>query len=153
MGVYAFCPKCEEEVMVGIQQYVLESDPAKAFHFLYCGKCDVVLNMNRWVKVTVVKFEDEANVGQIPPFWVRILNALPRRLLCWFNRVSRWTTGSYFMPDPTTMMDVPEIIESIVTQVEKMSGEKFSGNLEDFEEFMDRGIKAIVQPGERIHAH
>ncbi|GEM_PF-5969972 len=153
MGVYAFCPKCEEKVMVGFHQYYLESDPAKFFHFLYCGKCDLILNMDRWVKVTVVQHEDEEDVGCVPPFWVSILNLLPHKMLSWFNRLSRWATGSYFMPDPTTEMEVPEIVDSVITQVEKMSGENFSGDYKDFEEFMDRGIKAIVQPGEHVHAH
>lgn len=153
MGVYVFCPECEKKVMAGIQEYVVEPYHDKVFIFIYCGKCEMVLNLDRRVKLTVVKFEDEDEdkVRSISHFWVRIINILPVNFNFWLNRFKRWTKGSYYMPDYTTVMDVPEIVESAITQIEEMSGEKFGGDFNDFEIFMDRGVKAIVEQEEQIH--
>jgi len=47
MSVYAFCPKCEEKVMVEFNRYLLGTDPYKCLIFVNCGKCGMVLNLDK----------------------------------------------------------------------------------------------------------
>jgi hypothetical protein len=151
MGIYTFCPECEEKVKAGINRYEMESNSEKILYFLYCGKCDLTLNLFRWVKVTVVKFEDEEYAKEDTSFWEIVLGKLPIKVLFWLNSIRRWMTGEYGVPDPTLVMDVPEIIDSVVTQVEEMSGEKYSGDYDEFDQFMDRSLKVICETGEQVH--
>lgn len=62
--------------------------------------------------------------------------------------ISAIFTESRNSGDPTAEVEIPEIVESIITQMDRMSGEKFSGDDKDFAEFMDRGAKAIIKPGD-----
>ncbi len=154
MGVYAFCPNCEEKTMVWIDHYYLRENEETAFSFVLCGCCGAALNMDRWVGLTVVDHEEEPGEDQVSPWLNLVFKKLPFRWLVFYNRLASRIGASCILPDPTTIMDVPEIMESFIVQVERHSGEKFGGDIEDendFREFVERSFDIICAKTEAAH--
>ena len=96
--------------------------------------------------------EAEEDVDHASNFWVKVLNLLTPWMLSLLNRALRMTTGSCLMPDPTTVMEVPEFMDSVIKQVEDVSGEKFSGVQDEIDEFMERAKNALDRKGGHANA-
>lgn len=143
MGLHTFCPHCEEKVLASFHQFKLTAT-GPTIDFVSCARCDKILNMEKWVHVERVPLaQEEKEDKRLSPWMERLLNAIPRTWWPRINRMLGFLFGWYVAPDPGADVEVPEILDSFIVQVERAVGEKFTGQGDEFMEFIKHAIQTI----------
>lgn len=149
--IFAYCHYCEDQMMVEYDRIVLGRNPKAVLEIVSCGKCRKVLNSEGWIKLTkspVVQKEVKASW-----FWAFLFTALPQGWIGTVNKAIAWLSGSYLVPAVLDEVEVPEIVESALVQLERISGEKYEGrHWEDLEEYLRRCIRIALRAKEVTNA-
>jgi hypothetical protein len=140
MSLYTFCPLCEEKTLIGLSRRVINGRPEAELIVISCGKCEKVLNYKRWARVERVESKGNEVTGWAEKFY----RLLPRPLFTALVRVMIFFSGGYLVKTSTDDGDLPEIIDSYISQLERLSSLHFDG-IEDDEAYIRRAVQKIVE--------
>jgi hypothetical protein len=151
MGVYAFCPVCEAEVLAEFSQAPFAAQAEFPVDILVCGRCFRWLNLHRWVRVRFVPSDRDEN--RLSLWAAKLLDMVPTGIT--YSRFSlsvQRLFGCYLVPGPIPGIEVPEIVESLFTQIAKYSGLPLPGISEDQEVFWRSAVRVLVNKGLEVNA-
>jgi hypothetical protein len=140
MSLYTFCPLCEEKTLTGLSRRVINGRPETELIVISCGKCDKVLNYKRWARVERV----ESKGNEVTGWALKFYHLLPRPLFTALVGVMIFFCQGYLVKTSTNDGDLPEIIESYFTQIERLSSLPYDG-LEPDETYIRRATQKIVE--------